>query len=88
MLSVHCSSLPRVVGVAGIVHADDAAANTTQVASHYLDNANKPTGNLTLMMQQLKSKMTSRGDGSFLWSEANKATVRVGQQRGIRGVSS
>ena len=96
LLSLHCSSLPlRIVGVAGIVHADEAAApaNTTQVASsHYLDNANKPKkGNLTtlLMMQQLKRKMTrSRGDatmGSFLWSEANKATVRVGRSKEASG---
>lgn len=94
LLSVHCSSLLlRIVGVAGIVHADDAAApaNTTQVAtSHYLDNANKPTtGNLTtlLMMQQLKMTR-SRGDatvGSFLWSEANKATVRVGRSKEASG---
>ena len=46
------------VGVAGIVQADDAAASAN--TSHHLDNANKPTtGNLTLTMPQLKSKMTT-----------------------------
>ena len=59
------------VGVAGcIVQGDDAAASAN--TTHHLDNANKPTtGNLTLTMPQLKSKMTtSRREatmGSFLW---------------------
>ena len=79
------------VGVAGcIVQGDDAAASAN--TTHHLDNANKPTtGNLTLTMPQLKSKMTtSRREatmGSFLWrgvGEANKATVRSQAQ----GVSS